>query len=153
MNRLIVSPSCPEDAERLGPNLRQADRDEVAAASGLEPTASLRRALEVCDDPYTITTAGRPIAMFGVTPMGGTVGAPWLLGSDGVLEHWREFVRRSGEEFARIRRPYTYLYNYCDARNELAMRWLRWLGFEFVELEPAYGVARMPFWRFEYEES
>lgn len=149
LNRLIVSPSCPEDAIALASNLRQADQDEIAAASGLSPLMALQQGLEVTDDPYTVTRAGQPLAIFGVAPMGGTVGAPWMLASDGIRAHYREFLRRSREEFERIREPYTYLFNYSDARNTLANDWLRWLGFTFIRVEP-YGVAQLPFWRFEY---
>jgi hypothetical protein len=130
--------------------MRQADRDEVMAASGKTPLQALEIGLVESLEPYTVLEAGQPIAMFGVTRIAMGVGAPWLLGSDGVTRHWFEFARRSRDEFARIRRPWAHLTNYVSDANELHKRWLEWLGADFVELDPHYGVGRAPFWRFEF---
>lgn len=149
MNRLTVAPAQPEDALRLGPSLRQADRDEVLAASGMDPTQALRLGLAISADAYTILAGGVPIACFGVVDRGGGEGAPWLLGSDAILTHWREFARRSHDELERVRRPWRTLENYVDTRNTLHLRWLEWLGATFYGVEPEYGVARLPFRKFQ----
>lgn len=148
--KLIVRPADLADADALGPRLRQADRDECWAAAGLTGPEALRAGVESCPEPYAVVASGEAIALFGVTPLGGRAGAPWLLGSDRVLEHYFEFARRSRDEFERLRAPWSYLVNYVDDRNHLHRRWLQWLGFDFVELEPHYGHARLPFWKFEY---
>ncbi len=151
---LIVRPSAVEDAFDLAPRLRQADRAEIMAAGGAEPLFALQRGFEASEDPMTVVLAGRPIAMFGVITIGWFEngwrdGSPWLLGSDEVQTNYFEFARRSREEFERVRAPWARLTNWIDDRNTLHKRWLRWLGFEFVELDPTYGVGRLPFWRFE----
>jgi hypothetical protein len=119
------------------------------AAAGLEALPALEAGLANSADPQTILEGGRPIAMFGIVDQGGGVGAPWLLGSDRILAHWFEFGRRSRAELERVGARWTVLTNYIDDRNHAHQRWLWWLGFEFMELHPQYGVGRLPFWRFE----
>ena len=149
MRRLHVADSVPADAQALGPEMRQADRDEVMAASGMGPEEALAHGIYVSAECRTVLAGGRPIAVFGVVNLGSGEGAPWLLGSDRILDHWFEFARRSREELVSIRQPWTRLGNWIDDRNELHKRWLAWLGFEFKELALHYGVGKLPFWRFE----
>jgi len=147
--------SVPSDVDRLAPRLREADRLEVEAASGLSPLEALRHGYEHSEDPRTVMLANDPIALFGVVPFPYPQydwGVPWMLGSDAVLEHWFGFARGSVREFEILRRPYSVLTNHVDPRNELAVRWLRWLGFDLLETAP-YGVAGLAFTRFEWRRS
>lgn len=92
-----------------------------------------------------IHEVGRPIALFGLVP-GRSYDVPWLLGSDRILAHWREFARRSRTELDRLRRGRP-LSNHVDARNIVHVRWLRWLGAQILPAEP-YGLRRLPFYPF-----
>lgn len=153
MSRLSVVMTVPSDCDRLAPNMREADRLEVLAASGLTPLEALHRGYEMSADPRTVMLANDPIAIFGVVPFPYPQhdrGVPWLLGSDVILEHWFSFARGSVREFETLRRPYRLLTNRIDARNELPMRWLRFLGFDLLETAP-YGVSGLPFTRFVWE--
>jgi hypothetical protein len=150
VNVLTVAPSISMDAVRLAPNLRQADREEVLAASGKSPLDALLIGYRESLSPRTILDDDdQPIAMFGITRIDAGVGAPWLLGSDRILEYRREFIRRSREEVSKIARPWARLTNYVSEANVLHVRWLGWLGASFHELEPTYGAGRVPFRRFE----
>lgn len=147
MSRLAVAAAQPADAQRLAPFLRKADLDEIAAASGERPEVALHRGIVASADARVVLHAGRPIAVFGVVDKGGGVGAPWLLGSDAIFDHWFEFARRSREELAYLRKGWDLLEHYVDDRNTAHRRWLDWLGAEFDGPYP-WGVAGMPFWRF-----
>jgi hypothetical protein len=149
VSRLIVRPADLEDAESLAPRLRQADANEIAACSGRPAIEALRDGVAWSADPCAVIEAGSPIALFGVVDQGDGSGSPWLLGSDRIVANWFEFARRSSVELARVREPWPFLWNYVHDENTLHKRWLGWLGFDFVHLEPHYGVARVPFWRFE----
>jgi hypothetical protein len=48
---------------------------------------------------------------------------------------------------------YPHLENYVDVRNELSIKWLRWLGFQFDPQPIPYGVWEMPFFRFRMERT
>jgi hypothetical protein len=60
------------------------------------------------------------------------------------LEHSRETIHL-------LRRVYGPLENWVDARNRLAIRWLRWCGFE-IEAPAPYGPHELPFCRFSMKE-
>lgn len=150
---LTVARSVAEDPERLAPYLRQVDRDEVMAAVGIEPLEALRIGYDMSADPQTIVAEdGVPVAMFGVTPIAPGIGSPWLLGSGLIEERWVEFVRRSRDEFHRLRADWGLLTNFIDERHTSNIRWLRWLGFHMAERVPHYGVGRLPFIRFEWSQ-
>ena len=148
--RLTVRQADEADAADLAPRLRAADLAEIAAASGRPPLEALLDGVAWSADPHAVVEAGSPIALFGVVDQGDGVGSPWLLGSDRVAANWFTFARLSRDGFERVRAPWSRLTNAVDDRNALHKRWLSWLGFEFVRLEPRYGVAELPFWIFEW---
>ena len=43
---------------------------------------------------------------------------------------------------------YQMLFNYVDARNEVTIRWLKHLKFEFPKLIEDYGFEKIPFYLF-----
>ena len=49
------------------------------------------------------------------------------------------------------REQFPFMFNYVDARHTDAIRWLKWLGFEFDEAAP-YGPFDLPFYRFTMGE-
>jgi len=148
---LYVRQAAAEDPVLLAPYLRQADRNEIAAASGQSPLEALTAGYQLSSDPRTVTENGTPIAMFGVVPVGPYKGVPWMLGSGQVEANWFSFIRRSRQEFDTLRRGWFCLENMIDERNTLHIRWIEWLGFELLERVDSYGVGRLPFWRFALE--
>ena len=142
LSRLVVCRASREDARDLAPFLRHEDAAEIDAATGQSPLEALLMGLGASPGARSVHEVGRPIAMFGLVP-GRSYDVPWLLGSDRILAHWREFARRSREELDRLRqgRP---LRNYVDARNTVHVRWLRWLGAEILPAAP-WGLRQLPF--------
>ena len=61
-----------------------------------------------------------------------------------IERHQRAFLRRNREYVRQMQAAFPTLRNMVDARNEVSIRWLRWLGFT---IEPAirWGAAGMPF--------
>jgi len=115
--------------------MRQADRDEVMASSGSSPREALEFSLAKSSEAYTVMIGGRPEVMFGVGDLNilAGVGAPWLLGTDAVEDHAREFLRGSIEWRNQLLSRYPTLRNFVDARNTASVRWLRWLGFKLFD--------------------
>lgn len=146
---LNIRTACQRDAELLAPRLRREDRAEIAAASATPPLLALTRGLEWSASPQTIEDETGPIAMFGIVGSHRN-GSPWLLGSERIRLHRREWVERSRQVFADLRAPYDYLSNWIDERNGLHIRWIRWLGFSIVGRDPVYGAQRRPFLFFEW---
>ena len=84
--------------------------------------------------------------MFGVSPdlqayseSGIKVGHVWLLGAKEVTESPKEFMRLSREWLARLFDTFDFLGNFVDARNSVHVRWLKAMGFRFVDAHPGYG--------------
>lgn len=61
------------------------------------------------------------------------IGAPWLLGTDAVEKHQRQFLRRSLEWRSELLKRYLILRNFVHAENKVSIRWLKWLGFELSD--------------------
>lgn len=144
--RAEIVPAQAEHIVALWPRLRAADVAEIWAASRSEPLDALCRAVKVSSEAWAGLVDGKVVCLFGVAPvsiMGGK-GSPWMLGSDLIDRHAVTFLRRCRGVVSRWRTVYPTLENVVDARNVVAHRWLRWLGFTLGEPRP-HGPDMMPF--------
>lgn len=134
----LVRPSVKEDVYSLQTRLRDADVAELAA-QGMDPSQALIQGLwRSKPDCMTVELDGLPIAMYGVVPgLCERFGAIWLLGSE-ELVRGSFFLRNCKQELARISEDYDLLYNQVHDQNEVHIRWLRWMGFEFTRHNPPF---------------
>jgi len=90
------------------------------------------------------------VCIFGVAPASllGSVGVPWMIGTQEIDSHAKAFLRRNKAYVERMSELYNYLVNFVDARNTRAIGWLKWLGFTILEAQP-HGPDGLPFHRFE----
>lgn len=130
--------------------LRKADFDEVFAATGEDPDLALVNAWKNSLYRWSIVWRGEVIGVFGLTALSlmGETGVPWLLGTDAMAQIKRQFAIQSRTFIHKMLAVYPVLMNFVDARNTLSIKWLKWVGFELQPPKP-YGVAGMPFHRFE----
>lgn len=130
-----IIPATPAHIRTIARRMRQADRDEVFAVSRLTPGQALCKSLRKSSQAWTAMINGRPEIMFGVGDLNilAGVGAPWLLGTEAVEEHYVAFLRGSVEWRNQLLRRYETLRNFVDARNRASIRWLRWLGFKLFD--------------------
>lgn len=135
------------DIEAIVADIRAADVDEMAAL-GTTPEAAMRAGLEISDWTATATVDGVPVCMFGVacqSAMTG-IGRPWLLGANAVVPAQVPLLRICRPVVRAMRDSYPRLINVVDARNAVAIRWLRWLGFRFdLGTVPVGGYEFLPF--------
>lgn len=138
------------DALYVGARLRDADRAEVLALTGRDPTQVLRESVMDSAMAWAGCVDGLPACLFGVVPvsLAGVTGTPWLLGTDVLLGYSRAFLRRNKAYVERMLAEYPVLRNVVDARNEVSIRWLKWLGFRIEAARPM-GVERLAFHPFE----
>lgn len=132
----------------IAANMRQADRDEVAASSGRSPLSALSYSFRHSRWCWVALIDGKPEVIFGVGDLNilGRVGAPWLLGSDAIWQHRKEFMRRSAWWRDQLLARYSVLRNVVDCRNSASIRWLGWLGFRFSQ---PFDLRGHPFMLFE----
>lgn len=135
------------DVVSLAPRLRQADHDEIMATVGAPPLLALPQTIT---NGIVVTVDGSPEVLFGVDPVRGfpEVGVIWLVSSSRIEEHKVKFLRTSKHLLDSIQKDYLMLTNFCDARNELHHKWLKWLGFVFIRRIEKYGAEDRPFYEF-----
>lgn len=151
MNKYEVRRACREDIAVIAHNVRQPDREELWAAGHLEPYKAIELSFMVSrDTSFTGMAGGKPVCMFGVKKPSllNSVAVPWMIASEDLEFHSREFLRRSRDLVKALSRTFPHMENYVDARNVVAVRWLQWVGFS-VYYPKEYGLDKMPFHRFE----
>jgi hypothetical protein len=145
--RLTVREAIQGDLMPLSRAMRKADEDEVMASGGFGPLRALTLSFRASFQCRTLLVDEEPAAMWGVMPLPQSgVGAAWLLTSTLVDTVPTAFLRISIRELARMRRGWSELFNYVDARHTVALRWAAWLGFDVGEPQP-FGVSGLPFHR------
>lgn len=148
---LTPRPAQYGDLFRMARYMRQADQNELRAASGLSPYMALERSFEATTDPYVgADERDRPVCMGGVVPVPGCPlrGVVWAVATNRVIHHRISFLRRSVPWVRLWQRQFPILTNAVDERNTVHIEWLKWLGFTFIARHPEYGVERRPFLEF-----
>ena len=133
MARIEIIPAEASHLEHIAAVLRQADRDEVTALTGRDVLSVVTESFERSSVCMVALVDGRPEVIFGAGDLSvlTRLGAPWLLGSDAIKKHRSVFLRLSRHWLEQLFERYSTLRNIVDCRNDVAIRWLRWLGFEF----------------------
>ena len=133
-------------------NMREEDIAEIRAQSGLEPLASLFYCFFKSKPCMTmISRHGHQMGMWGVVPESETSGRIWMLGCQSMLDDTSDkhtFLRQSKIELRKILNKYPVLFNVVDARNEIHVRWLQWMGFTFIQKHPEWGPESRLFYEF-----
>lgn len=141
----------PSDGDYIAEHMREMDVFECQAVGYPTPLKAIKGSVKVSAEAWTFCYKTVPLCVFGHVPddCGGAVF--WLLGTDDVRRHKREFMRHSKIVKARMMEKYKYLTNVVCMDNKESVRWLKWLGAEFQE-ETAMLMGR-PFSRFYIERS
>jgi hypothetical protein len=121
------------DAEQLASILREADRMELTAGGSTCHATTIQDGIERSVEAWVVVEDGAPALILGlaVDERLPGVGIPWLLSGDFILRERRWFVASSRQWLRHLHSVSPTLMNACDCRNEVHIRWLKWLGFEF----------------------
>jgi len=147
---LTVRRARAHDCVLMAETLRPADKAEVYAAAGIQPFDALFQGLQNSDLPVVGADENDiPVAMGGVCsteePLAGLV---WMLATTDIEKHKISFLRQSRDLVMGWHDRYPVLFNAVDERNELHIKWLRWLGFTFIRRIPEHGFEKRPFLEF-----
>jgi hypothetical protein len=140
-----------EDVEHIVARLRQADRNEVRAATGLPAELVMNGCIDVSDRAWTLETGeGEPVALLGTQPIYDypQFGWVWMVATDELVNHSYEFLRRCRSGLSEVYGDYQALTNFVDARNVVHIKWLRFMGFKFLRVIPDFGAHALPFIEF-----
>jgi hypothetical protein len=146
--RSLTRPAVQADALSLGPRLRRADKEELLASSGQDGTAALIKSLGKSALAWTFLhpETHEPHTMAGLGLLDPAVGVPWLLSAD-LNKPARCFFRAVfNPVLDYMHRQRKILVNMVDARNKVALKWLRFAGFE-LRGPFVWGVEQRPFYQ------
>lgn len=140
------------DIELLVENMRDADREEVSAATSLPLVKVLKDSVDMSSVVKSGFINDDIACIWGVCPYSAlsSKGTPWMLGTPLIEKYPLLFLRRSKGELKQFTDKYSYLENHVDARNAVAVHWLKWLGFDIKSPEP-WGIKGLPFHKFSME--
>jgi len=140
-----------QDANHVALNMREADKNEVMASDGELPVPAVLRAYNRSDKCLSLIIDDEAACVFGVAPLSllGSVGSPWMLGTDLITKNPLTFLRKSQNVVLDMQKSYATLINYIDSRNEFSLAWAKWVGFDVSEDTELRGPFNMPFHRFE----
>lgn len=146
----FVRAATVEDATHIANNLREADRMECDALLALPPILVLPAAVASGRRVWTFHAhTGEPVGLFGVDPTHvPEVGTIWMCSTDSINKHKHEFLVQSRPYLWALNDEFPILTNMVDARNTLHHRWLKWLGFAFLQRIEKWGARSVPFIEF-----
>ena len=148
-NKYSVEPAKLCDAFIIAHNMREVDKQEIWASCKSRPLEALVKAIKISSECRVGKANGEIICIFGVAPhtMVSDQGSIWMLGTNLLPKHSLKFLKECSNEVVDISAGFSIIENWCDARNKITLRWLKWLGFTIEEAKP-YGVYEMPFHHF-----
>jgi len=152
--RAYTRPAVPADIPVVAEQMRAADVAEVQAGSGSTPQEVLLYCFMMGSPCETwVAPDGEPVAMWGVVPDGvyPQAGRVWLLGTERMVADGTVrmgLLRQAKREVERVSKLYDVLWNYVDARNQVHINWLKWMGFTFIAERPNYGAEGRLFLEF-----
>lgn len=147
----FLRPTTEDDVHYIAPRLRAADAREIRSVSGMSPLASMALGFVKSSICLTLTdfSDGERVGILGVVPVGSypREGLVWMHCTEALPSKSMKFLRHSKEGLRLIFREYDILYNWVDKRNELHVKWLKWMGFHFINIQNI-GVEGIPAYHF-----
>ena len=145
-----LTPTTVDDIAYIAPRLRKADHQECLAATGREPLGVLMEGLRIGDVTLTMwSPSGLRVGLVGVSKsFVPDAGAIWLCATDDIYQCQMAFLRKSKEFLPLLQARYLALFNYVDARNTVHIKWLKWMGFTFINKHEHFGAEQRLFYEF-----
>lgn len=136
-----------------GEGFREDDDHESLIATGVSAARNCVIALMRDDaETFTVMAAGQPVAMFGIVPIsefgwGPEWAVAWFLATPSIYHVKEAFLQQCPLWIDHLQRHYPKVVNWVYPGNKAGVKWAKFLGFEFLELED-YGVEPgHKFWR------
>lgn len=122
----------------LAVNLRHADREELNALGHSEFEKVIADSVASSKKSWAAFVDGRVALIAGVAvhPTDENIGIPWMLGTDLLLAHKKQFVRITSPYLALVSEGFVCLANAVHVRNSVSIAWLKRLGFTINDAAP-----------------
>lgn len=136
-----------EVLDDMAAQMRPMDLLEFELMSGgmtvIQTLEHLRRRSRRCKAAYV---DGRLACCYGIVPttLISTDGNPWLCATDliNIPQVRREFIARTRDEAHWMLAGFESVWNFVHCDNRVAIRWLKWIGFDFGGAEISLGGHR-----------
>ena len=136
------------DLNHVCKHMRDMDRLEALYQTGNEPEDALR--LSYLSGQQVLAIAGdndQPMGLCGVI----SDGCIWMICTDELFSNKKyriQLIRKGRKWVDKLLQSYKVLYNFVYAENHTAIKWLKALGFTFVNYYEKYGDQEKPFYEF-----
>lgn len=134
-----------EDAVFLAPRLRQLDLAEIMRDEDSDPLAALVEGVRTSAESWVVTDDGVVFCLGGIREADDGSGIIWLLGSDEVSKHPKDFLLASRRMVECWQKEYSLIHNFVGANSHESKRYLRWLGFVIEPKIVVVGSRQVPF--------
>lgn len=138
----------PEEVADVASRLRPEDYVEGFALRGVDLTHWIPENYTPGNTYVIFNDKNENVALTGVEPVSKDEGLIWMVATPDLEKHGLEFLRACHEFIDIMCRPYKKVGNVVHARNEVHLKWLKWLGFEFKGEAPL-GPLHETFIHFE----
>ena len=130
---VTIRTATAEDVDALKDHLRKEDEQEVIAAGFESSETALAYSFEKSSEAFTIERDGVPCGMFGIVPESilGPTANVWFLGSEGMGDIKKTFVKMSIPMVGDFLKRYPTLWGLVDSRYDSTVKWLRLIGAKF----------------------
>lgn len=126
-----------DDIQKFADDIRDCDREEIAVHVPLLSVVDALRASVECSEFVQIAYVDdKPVVIFGVNRLDASCGSVWLMATNEIDNVNREFIRQSKVKLDEMfdKTGCESLKNIVLVKNDLHVRWLKWLGFDFGSL-------------------
>ena len=129
-------------------NMRVIDKIEAYYQTGKQPEEALRLSYLYGQTNMAIADDNdNPIGLCGVI----ADGCIWMVATDELFDNRKykiQLIREGRKWVDCLLKSYDLLYNMVYAENHSAIKWLKSLGFTFVNYHEEYGKESKPFYEF-----
>ena len=137
-----------QDLNYVCKNMREMDRLEALYQTGEDAEDALRLSYLWASEILTIAgDKDQPMGMCGVI----ADGCIWMIATDELFSNKKykiQLIREGRKWVNNLLKSYDLLYNMVYAENHSAIKWLKSLGFTFVNYHEEYGKESKPFYEF-----
>ena len=137
-----------KDFKYVVDNMRVMDKIEAHYQTGMNPEDALSFTYMGSEINMAIANDNdEPIGLCGVQ----NDGCIWCVATDDLYDNKKyriQLIRQGRDWVDNLLGSYKILYNYVYAENSSAIKWLKALGFTFVNYHKEFGKEQKPFYEF-----
>ena len=137
-----------KDLRYVAANLREIAKIDAFYQTGQEPLQALQFTYICSQVNMAIADDNdQPIGLCGVV----SDGIIWMVATDKLFANKKyriQLIRKCREWVESLLKKYKVLYNFVYAENDSAIKWLKSLGFTFIQYHEKYGMQNKPFYEF-----